>query len=252
ISSHTTPISQTTQLVQKRQYRHWYQKKTGWRYWKYQLFDRYNLPAEGVIYGLIASFVAVYALKSFVPHFPDLAYSKGRSYLYLFTAIFDHASLGHLFSNCLFIFFMGSMFPASVSAGAILSIFVLGGAGATLLSEAYSNFQANRALNQRNMLRYRIEQHSRSCGASGGIFALLAVETLVMPFRPILFMGIVPMKSWVFLAALLGFETYQIMAKEARWAAGAPPAGTQIGNAAHVGGAIMGTAMYFVMRRFRL
>lgn len=42
------------------------------------------------------------------------------------------------------------------------------------------------------------------------------------------------------------------MAKEARWAAGAPPAGTQIGNAAHVGGAIMGTAMYFVMRRFRL
>ncbi|KAK7208197.1 hypothetical protein BZA70DRAFT_265499 [Myxozyma melibiosi] len=229
---------------QTRFYQHWYQKKSGWRYYKYQYYDRFNLPSENAIYALIATFVGVYALKSFVPGFPDLSYSKDKSFIYLFTSSFDHADLGHLFTNCFFIYFMGSMFPASISAATVFAIFTLGGAGGSFLFEMYSSYQARRALAKGNILRYNMEQRSRSCGASGGIFSLLALETLMAPFRPILFMGIVPMRSWVFFVGLVGLDFAQVVYKEIRSEQGYPPSGRQIGNGAHIGGAFMGHVFY--------
>ena len=93
----------------------------------------------------------------------------------VFTALFVHASLGHLLGNMLFLFLFGRGLEKYIGSGGLLLVFIAGGAISMFLSIFY--YPANEP----------------SVGASGAISAILATLMLFNPWRLSLLLNLFPM-----------------------------------------------------------
>ncbi|KAK9466602.1 hypothetical protein V1512DRAFT_291303 [Lipomyces arxii] len=230
----------------KRSYNHWYDKPVSPLRRQYlRLKYRFvRLTFTEVCYGLIATFVAVYAVKSLIPRFPPLYFVTGwNSKWYTpVTCLFDHASVGHLFSNSLFLFCLTTVFPYGITAAATMSVFFVGGWVGLVLSELLERYNSSNTYQR----YYRMVS-----GSSAAIYALCAVQTFIDPLGRIALYGIVPMRNWMFLAGTVAFELYGVLSSQSRSQRGFAREPISIDHMAHLGGVIAGALCYVAMRRFR-
>ncbi|KAK9239106.1 hypothetical protein V1525DRAFT_399169 [Lipomyces kononenkoae] len=238
------------QSLQTRSYQHWYNRQNSLQR---LVFNFKTLSFAQVCYGLIGTFVAVYALKSLVPGFPRLYYSGSGSPWYTpITCMFDHANLGHLFSNSLFLFCLSTIFPYGITSTAAIAIFVAGGLSGLMVSTMLAQHNEKKALANRHFARFGFERHRAVMGASAAIYALTAVQTFINPFGRIALYGIIPMSNWMFLAGIVTFDLYGVLQNQALSSKGSVPAGgANIDNAGHLGGFLAGMVAYVLMRRVR-
>ncbi|KAK9369509.1 hypothetical protein V1509DRAFT_619662 [Lipomyces kononenkoae] len=249
-NSGPTRMHPITQSLQKRSYQHWYNRQTPFQ----RLVFRFkSLPFSTVCHGLIGIFVAVYALKSLVPGFPHLYYAGSGSPWYTpVTCMFDHASIGHLFSNSLFLYCLSTIFPYGLTSTATMAIFVVGGLAGLLVSTRLAQHNEQNALENRHFARFGFERHRAVMGASAAIYALTTVQTFINPFGRVALYGIIPMSNWMFLAGIVSFDLYGVLRSQALSSQGSVPVGRMIvDNAGHLGGVIAGIAAYVLMRRVR-
>jgi membrane associated rhomboid family serine protease len=111
----------------------------------------------------------VFAQRYLVFSFHNL--EQGRVWT-LFTALFVHASVLHLFGNMLFLFVFGSTLEKTVGPQKLLAIFFTGGLISFIAGVAF------------------MPRGTGMLGASAAIFALAACVMLVQPLK----------FSWLFLA----------------------------------------------------
>ncbi|KAK9325856.1 hypothetical protein V1517DRAFT_312815 [Lipomyces orientalis] len=250
LKSHLSRNVPGTPVIQQRFYQHWYNRQT-----RFQrlLFTFKNLSFAQVCYGLIGVFVAEYALKSLVPGFPRLYYyGSGSPWYAPITCMFDHANIGHLFSNSLFLFCLSTIFPYGITSTATVAIFVAGGLSGLLVSTMLARHNEQNALQKGHFARFGFERHRAVMGASAAIYALTAVQTFINPFGRIALYGIIPMSNWMFLAGIVTFDLVGVVRNQALSSHGSVPVGGSfIDNAGHLGGFAAGVAAYVLMRRVR-
>lgn len=97
---------------------------------------------------------------SYVPYVVD-----GREYWRLFTSMFLHFGIQHLFNNMLLLFFLGDTLERVVGKISYLLIYLLGGLGGNILS-CY--------------VEMKNESYAVSAGASGAVFAVIGAMLYVL------------------------------------------------------------------------
>lgn len=119
---------------------------------------------------LILANVAVFLILSWIGDTEDAyfiavhggcyspAVIAGKEYYRLFTAMFLHFGMEHLFYNMLLLFFLGDTLEKMAGKWRFLIIYLLGGLGGNLISVLYE---------------WKRETYWISAGASGAIFAVL-------------------------------------------------------------------------------
>ncbi|HWU84694.1 MAG TPA: rhomboid family intramembrane serine protease [Rhodocyclaceae bacterium] len=146
-----------------------------------------------------------------------------------FTAMFMHASVGHLVGNMVFLFAFGYTVELALGAGYFLLFYLLAGLGGDALHLA-THWNA----------------HIGSLGASGAIAGLMAMYASLYGRRRIRFFyqllfyfDHVRAPAWILVPAWLANEVFQFL-----WIKGA-----RIGYMAHAGGLIVGTLLIWLYRR---
>ena len=165
----------------------------------------------------IAAYVAEYWLRIPLKMFGEL-HADWWTYLgfwQLITYQFLHQGLGHLFSNMLGLFFLGPEVERALGTNRFFSLYllsgVLGGLGWSFLSPG-----------------------PLTCvGASGAIFGVLGAYAALYPNRELIliFLPFVPIKAWLFVLLLGIYEFVHTLAFGS---------GSNVANAAHLGGGIAG------------
>ncbi|MEX0745071.1 MAG: rhomboid family intramembrane serine protease [Phycisphaeraceae bacterium] len=145
----------------------------------------------------------------------------------LLTFQFQHAGLGHFFGNMIFVFFFGPMVESYLGSRRFLAYYLLsgvGGAAGYLVLWAFGVFDTTAS--------------TPLVGASAGVFGLMIAALFVAPnARVLLFFVIpVPLKAVVFLALFVAVFVL---------VGGGPNPG---GQAAHLGGAVMGLLLFRLPR----
>ena len=172
----------------------------------------------------IAVFVAVTIFLMFNPGFLDYVALKpsnimqGKMLWTIFTSMFMHGSVAHLFVNMLSLFFIGNFVERLIGRKRFLIFYILAGLVAAmffvLLAFVFSS-----------------EMNSYAVGASGAIFALGALLMILVPRLPVLVFFVLPMPLWLgMLVLLFGIWILSYFA------------GIPIGNTAHLGGFLIGLA----------
>jgi len=170
----------------------------------------------------IAVFVAVTIFLMFNSGFLDYVALKpsnilqGKMLWTIFTSMFMHGSVAHLFVNMLSLFFIGNFVERLIGRKRFLIFYILAGLVAAmffvLLAFVFSS-----------------EMNSYAVGASGAIFALGALLMILVPRLPVLVFFVLPMPLWLgMLVLLFGIWILSYFA------------GLPIGNTAHLGGFVIG------------
>jgi membrane associated rhomboid family serine protease len=136
----------------------------------------------------------------------------------LVTVVLVHGGLWHLFGNCLFLYFFGTMVEGIVGPRRFAVLFGLGTVVASLLSLLLMGFVAPNAV---------------TMGASGGVMAIVVAAATFQPFATVLFIFI-PLPLWVMAAGYVLFDI--LPAIEAL----AGVARDRTDHFAHLGGALLG------------
>ena len=143
----------------------------------------------------------------------------------IFTSMFAHAGIFHLFVNMLSLFFMGSFLERLIGKKRFILSYLLTGIIASLFFVAFA------ALFHQDLTMPAV-------GASGAIFGLGGILAVLTPKIPVYIMFIpIAMPLWLGITVMLA----------AMWVISALM-GVPIGNAAHLGGFIAGLAYGFYMR----
>ncbi|QQG39760.1 MAG: rhomboid family intramembrane serine protease [Candidatus Aenigmatarchaeota archaeon] len=186
-----------------------------------------------ITYGLIiANVLAFVALGTFDPvqqralletfAFSGQNFLGGRPWTVL-TSMFLHGSLVHIALNMLALFFFGHALEREVRSSEYALIYFGGGIAGNLLS----------------LLVFPADQ--LSIGASGAIFALIGAAMLVKPFDFVAFPWVVPVPI-IFIGVVMIVSNVLLFI--------APPAGSDVSFAAHVGGLFAGLAYGLHKRGF--
>jgi len=141
---------------------------------------------------------------------------QGKMIWTLFTSMFMHANLAHLFVNMVSLFFVGNFVERLIGKKRLAIFYLLSGIIAGLFFVFLS-------------LVFQAEFDVYAVGASGAIFALAALLMILIPRLPVLVFFILPMPLWAAMMVLLfGLWIVSIFA------------GLPIGNSAHFGGFVCG------------
>lgn len=145
----------------------------------------------------------------------------------LFTPIFLHADLFHLFSNMLILFFTGRRLEEVYGSREFVIFYLVAGVFANV---------ANFALQVAGLT-----EAARAVGASGAVMAVLIVYAFHFPHQKVLLFFVIPMPVWLFALLLAGADLLG--------AFGARP-GVNIGFVVHLAGALFGLLYYQTGWRF--
>lgn len=134
----------------------------------------------------------------------------------IFTAMFLHADVAHLSGNMILLFALGDMLEVSLGHVKFLSLYLLTGISATILSLV--------------MERY-MEKYIYAIGASGAIYGMLGVLLGVVLLRDIPEIEIKPQKIIIVVIMMIyvGFQN------------------TSVNNFAHIGGVSAGVIIYCIL-----
>ncbi len=146
----------------------------------------------------------------------------------IFTSLFIHNGLWHLFFNMFMLYFVGKFFLSRMSERHFLWVYFLGGiVGNVTYIAAYNLFPVFA-----NAL-----PHSFAVGASGCIMAVMAAITLYEPNYEVNLLLIGRVKMWVLTLIFIAIDLMSI------------PKGNAGGHIAHIGGVLLGL-VYVLIYRF--
>jgi membrane associated rhomboid family serine protease len=147
----------------------------------------------------------------------------------MFSAMFLHGGIGHLFGNMLFLAFLGLLVEGALGSGLFLTLYLLGGLGGQLFS-----------------LAWRWGEQGSALGASGAIAALMGAYCVLWGMRKVRFFwwffvvfDYVRAPALWLLPFWLGWQVLNLLFNK----------GAQIGFDAHAGGIASGALLAFVAVR---
>lgn len=141
---------------------------------------------------------------------------QGKMIWTLFTSMFMHVGLAHLFVNMVSLFFVGNFVERLIGKKRLAIFYLLSGIAAGLFFVFLS-------------LLFKAEFDVYAVGASGAIFSLAALLMILIPRLPVLVFFVIPMPLWAAMGVLLfGLWIVSLIA------------GLPIGNSAHFGGFVCG------------
>ncbi len=157
---------------------------------------------------------------------------QGQYLWTIITSMFAHGGIGHLFVNMLSLFFLGSFLERLVGNKKFLAVYFASGIIASLFFVLFS-------ISPLSLIPgMGITPDKFAVGASGAIFGIGGVLAILTPKVPVFIMFIpIPMPLW-FGIALIFVLMWVVTA-----AAGLP-----VGNAAHLGGLVIGIMYGFYLR----
>jgi rhomboid-like protein len=158
----------------------------------------------------------------------------------LFTHMFMHANLLHIFSNMYALFVFGAILERFWGPKRFLIFYFLTGLGAEFLHLAVQawqvyNFTGSIFASQADVMKFYGLQEIYfipTVGASGAVFGLLAAFGMLFPHTELmLIFPPIPIKAKVFVAIYIVWELYRGISMQP---------GDNIAHFAHLGGALMG------------
>lgn len=175
---------------------------------------------KGLLISNIIIFILNYIAPSIVMELILYPFNDPRFSVYqLITHQFCHGSIAHILFNMLALWTFGSSLELDLGTKKFLTFYLICGVFAASL---FLFFATNPML-----------------GASGAIFGLFALFTMMYPDRKVYLFGLFGFKAkWLFLF-YFGFELYQAISQEIGFSQN-----DNVGHIAHLGGGIMGILLY--------
>ena len=155
----------------------------------------------------------------------------------IFTSMFLHIYLTHLFVNMISLFFLGNFIERIIGRKRFITLYLLSGIIAGLMFVVLAYLFGSTELGARIFGSPEIF----AMGASGAIFALGGLLAVLTPNMKVYIFFVIPMKMWLAMVVLLGgFWIASIFGD------------LPIGNTAHFGGLIVGVAYgYYLKRKYK-
>ena len=171
-----------------------------------------------IIYSINPDFLKYFALQ-------PMAIIHGKYLWTIFTSIFSHILFWHIFANMVTLSFIGGFIQRILGQKRFLYFYLISGIFASLLFILLSILFGNSELGAKLFGNPEIF----ALGASGAIFGLAGLMTLLIPRMKVLVFFIIPMPIWMAMVFFLGFFWFL-----------SAFAGLPIGNSAHFGGFLVG------------
>jgi uncharacterized protein len=171
-----------------------------------------------IFYVLNQNSIAYFALQ---PNF----ILQGKYLWTFFTSMFSHFAFWHLFANMVTLMFLGGFVEKIIGKKRYIWFYLISGIIASVFFIFLSYFFGNTELGERIFGSPAIF----ALGASGAIFGLAGLITMLLPKLKVLVFFIIPMPMWAAMVFFLGVF----------WVLSAFY-GLPIGNSAHFGGFICG------------
>ncbi len=175
----------------------------------------------------LATVIAVSINSDLIKYFAlqPLSIIQGKYLWTIFSSMFSHVFFWHIFANMVTLFFIGNFVERLLGRKRYLSFYLISGIIASLFFISLSVFFGNTFWGERIFGSPEIF----ALGASGAIFGLAGLITILIPKMKVLVFFIIPMPMWIAMIFFLGF--FWILSTFA---------GLPIGNSAHLGGFITG------------
>jgi len=141
---------------------------------------------------LLIANLAVFALTSFEPRLGNILALYPRAILYqpwgIFTYMFVHAGLGHIFFNMLGLFFFGPRLETQLGGKYFIRLYLLSGLGGAAFSF--------------------LQPFSAVVGASGAVFGVLLGFAYFWPRERIYIYGIIPVEARILVGVAAALSLY--------------------------------------------
>ncbi|KII95773.1 hypothetical protein PLICRDRAFT_34716 [Plicaturopsis crispa FD-325 SS-3] len=206
-----------------------------------------DIPSSAIFYGIIAANGVIFGLwqlaqisakdgdpallrflrNNFMCSMRNL--KEGRIWT-LLTSAFSHYKFDHILFNGFTFWFMALPVLEMLGNKQFLILYLGGSIASSLFSQGVKLFSTN---------EMRKDAHSH--GASGAIYAVMALLACVSPTSKFLFFGVIPVPAWACVSGLFAYDSFRTLRGE--------ESGTDHGG--HVGGVLSGIG-YFIARRLRL
>ncbi len=152
------------------------------------------------------------------------------------TAAFSHKDIGHFLINMIAFYTFGSNTIHFLGLAPFTAMFFGGATVSAIFQLVWPDL-----IPKSWPAKYNTNRNGAGLGASGAINAIVACNILMFPRNMIYLYGIVPIPAAVAGLAFLGLDGYQLYYGN-----------SDIGNAAHISGAVVGLVTYLISRkRFR-
>lgn len=154
----------------------------------------------------------------------------------LITSAFSHKDFGHYLINMIALYTFGSNTIHFLGLTPFAGMFFGGALVSSLFQLVWPDL-----IPRSWPARYNMSRDSAGLGASGAVNAIVACNILMFPRNMIYLYGIVPIPAAFAGLAFLGLDAYQMYYGN-----------SQVGNAAHISGAVVGLITFVITRgRFR-
>lgn len=150
----------------------------------------------------------------------------------LFTSMFLHSGIFHIFFNMMVLYFAGQRLEADYGSRELVMVYLTGGVFANLF--------------RLSLQAAGVAAPSLAIGASGATTALLIIYAFRWPHQRVLFFFVLPMPVWLLAVVYVGLDTVGAVRGEV--VRGNP---TAVGHLAHLGGALFGFLYYQTGFEFR-
>lgn len=154
-----------------------------------------------------------------------MAFLSGQYLWTILTSMFSHVLFWHIFANMITLAFMGGFVQKILGQRRYLWFYLISGILASLFFILLSLLFGNSELGATIFGNPKIF----ALGASGAIFGLAGLITILIPRMKVLAFFVIPMPMWVAMVFFLG--VFWILSAFA---------GLPIGNSAHLGGFLVG------------
>lgn len=153
------------------------------------------------------------------------SFVKGEYLWTIITSMFSHFYSWHIFANMITLLFVGGFIEKILGRKRYFMFYLISGIVASLVFVFLSVFFGQSMLGE----RFFGSPEILALGASGAIFGLAGLVTILVPRMKVLIFFVIPMPIWMAMVFFLGFF----------WVLSAF-AGLPIGNSAHFGGFLAG------------
>lgn len=197
---------------------------------KRNFLGRFSLTLKLIIINLLFWFTIILVVSinpNLIKYFAlqPISFIQGKYLWTIFSSMFSHVFFWHIFANMVTLFFIGNLVERLLGRRRYFSFYLISGIIASLffvlLSVAFGGtFWGERIFGSPEIF---------ALGASGAIFGLAGLITILIPKMKVLVFFIIPMPMWIAMVFFLGF--FWVLSTFA---------GLPIGNSAHLGGFLTG------------
>ena len=197
---------------------------------KRNFFGNFSMTSKLLAINVLC-WIVIWILISVNPNFikyfalQPSSFVKGAFVWTLVTSMFSHIYFWHIFANMVTLVFMGNFVEKLVGSKRFLNFYLIAGIFASLFFVLLSVLFGNSELGANLFGNPGIF----ALGASGAIFGLAGLITILIPRMKVLVFFVIPLPIWGAMVFFLGFF----------WLLSAF-AGLPIGNSAHLGGFLIG------------